>query len=296
MTIQQLQYISEIARTGSVSKTAKNLYLSQPNISNAVKKLEAELGITIFERTPVGMRLTAAGRKLVQKASSIMKEIEDITSTVQEGEKNTFRLVYPRYVPAFQAFWELCRRYEEEKQLHFSCYIGEGQRLVEELYKDSCDLAVYVKTEDYRFERLLKDLHVEFVGLKRVGYCIQLAEDHPLLQRQPFDLEGLKQYPYVAFADLQGRTASWFPWEELVNPDKLICVQSTSSRVSMVANSRAYSIVLPHSPEYNRKHHVVQIPFGEETMSLGYLYSLERGLLPIAEEYLKLLKTKLEFL
>ena len=48
MTIPQLQYVLEISRTGSVSKAAKTLYLSQPNLSNAIKNLENELGITIL--------------------------------------------------------------------------------------------------------------------------------------------------------------------------------------------------------------------------------------------------------
>lgn len=297
MTIQQLQYVSEIARTGSVSKAAKNLYLSQPNISNAVKKLEVELGITIFERTPMGMSLTPAGRKLVQKASSIIKDIEDITNTVQQEEKNTFQLIYPRYVPAFEAFWEMCRRHEKENQLHFSSYNGEGLQPVEELYKGTCDLAIYLRIETpAHFDRFCRDLHVEYVELKKIGYHVQLAEGHPLLQEEPFAFEKLKQYPYVAFTDTKGSDANWMPWADWINPDKLICVQSMFSRVFTVANSQAFSIVLPHSPEYNKKHHVVQIPFGEKNISMGYLYSRERGLTLLAEEYLELLKKKLELL
>ena len=82
MTIQQLQYVLEISRTGSVSKAAKTLYLSQPNLSNAIKNLENELGITIFERTPMGMQLTASGMKLAKKATSIMADIQEITSGI----------------------------------------------------------------------------------------------------------------------------------------------------------------------------------------------------------------------
>ena len=85
MTIQQLQYVLEISRTGSVSKAAKTLYLSQPNLSNAIKNLENELGITIFERTPMGMQLTASGMKLAKKATSIMADIQEITRTVCSG-------------------------------------------------------------------------------------------------------------------------------------------------------------------------------------------------------------------
>lgn len=49
MTIQQLQYVLEIARCGSASRAAKNLFLSQPNLSSAIKNLEQELGFPIFE-------------------------------------------------------------------------------------------------------------------------------------------------------------------------------------------------------------------------------------------------------
>lgn len=95
MTIQQLQYVLEISRTGSVSKAAKTLYLSQPNLSNAIKNLENELGITIFERTPMGMQLTASGMKLAKKATSIMADIQEITSGISAEEDCLFRLVYP---------------------------------------------------------------------------------------------------------------------------------------------------------------------------------------------------------
>lgn len=61
MTIQQLQYVLEIARCGSASRAAKNLFLSQPNLSSAIKNLEQELGFPIFERTSAGMKLTPAG-------------------------------------------------------------------------------------------------------------------------------------------------------------------------------------------------------------------------------------------
>lgn len=296
MTIQQLQYVLEISKTGSVSKAAKNLFLSQPNISSAIKNLESELGIAIFERTPMGMQLTPSGVKLVKKASSIMRDIEEITSGISEEQDCTFRLVYPRYVPAFEAFWDLCTQYQEMANLHFSCYIGDGEKQVEALYRDLCDLVIYVETGSSSFARLCSDLHATYVKLKDVKFSIQLSEDHPLLKKPEFDPDELKKYPYVAFSDIYERDANWLPWENIVNPNKLICVQSTSSRVSLVANSMAFSIVLPHSQEYNRSHHVVSIPFEGRGLELGYLYSADRGLSPFAEEYLEYFKKRIDFL
>ena len=295
MTIQQLQYVLEITKTGSVSKAARNLYLSQPNLSNAVKNLEHELGITIFERTTMGMQLTGNGQRLVQKAASIMEDIEEITTGISEEEECSFRLVYPRYVPAFEAFMDLCRKYEDKSHLHFSCYIGDGEKQVEALYRNLCDVAVYLDYGSTSFRRICTDLHVKYDIFKRAKFYIQLSENHPLLKEEVFDVGKLKEYPYVAFADLQDRDAYWMPWEEVVNPNRLICVQSTSSRVSLVANSNAFSIVLPHSEAYNREHHVVQLPFRNGEITVGVLYSLDRKMNPFTEEYLELLKHRMDF-
>lgn len=50
MDIKMMEYVVEIERCGSINKAAKNLYLSQPNLSNALKNLESELGYTLFVR------------------------------------------------------------------------------------------------------------------------------------------------------------------------------------------------------------------------------------------------------
>ena len=54
MNLQQLKYAVEIARVGSISKAAKNLYMGQPNLSKSIKELEAELGQTLSSRTARG--------------------------------------------------------------------------------------------------------------------------------------------------------------------------------------------------------------------------------------------------
>lgn len=298
MTIQQLQYVLEISKTGSVSKAAKNLYMSQPNISNALKNLEQELGITVFERTPMGMRLTPAGRRLVQKAESIMTDIREIT-TAQTGEEPlSFRLVYPRYVPAFDAFTQLCRSHQDHPHLQFSGFIGDGagDRQVETLYHNRCDMMVYLDKLTPAFRHLCADMHVEIIPLMECRFYVQLSENHPLLKEGPFHIDKLKQYPYVAFANLNDWNAAWMPWSSLVNPEKIICVHSTSSRVNMVAATNAFSIVVRHSDRYNREHHVVQIPFESETIQLACLYSADRGLSELGAEYLKLLKDQISAL
>ena len=66
MNILHLKYAVEIAKTGSLNKAAENLYMGQPNLSRAIRELEGSLGITIFERTPRGMRTTPDGEEILQ--------------------------------------------------------------------------------------------------------------------------------------------------------------------------------------------------------------------------------------
>lgn len=59
--MQQLRYAIEIANSGSMNEAAKKLFVSQPSLSNAIKELESELGITIFERTNRGISISVEG-------------------------------------------------------------------------------------------------------------------------------------------------------------------------------------------------------------------------------------------
>ncbi|MBR6426694.1 MAG: LysR family transcriptional regulator, partial [Clostridia bacterium] len=61
MTIQQIQYLLTIVRTGSLNRAAEQLYVSQPTLTGVVKSLEEELGITLFNRTNRGVTLTPEG-------------------------------------------------------------------------------------------------------------------------------------------------------------------------------------------------------------------------------------------
>lgn len=64
MNLVHLKYAVEVAETGSINKASEKLYVSQPNLSRAIKELEASLGVTIFDRSAKGMVLTPDGEVL----------------------------------------------------------------------------------------------------------------------------------------------------------------------------------------------------------------------------------------
>lgn len=63
MTLQQIYYALITSETGSMNKAAEKLYISQPTLTSAIKELEAEAGITIFNRTSRGVTLTQEGQE-----------------------------------------------------------------------------------------------------------------------------------------------------------------------------------------------------------------------------------------
>lgn len=69
LNIQQMRIVQAIADHGSFREAAKRLYLSQPSLSQAVKELETELEVQLFERTNQGARLTAEGSEFLDHAS-----------------------------------------------------------------------------------------------------------------------------------------------------------------------------------------------------------------------------------
>ena len=76
MTVQQLKYIVTVAETGSITEAAKQLFISQPSLSNAVKEIEKEIGIAIFLRSHAGINLTKEGMEFLGYARQVIQQME----------------------------------------------------------------------------------------------------------------------------------------------------------------------------------------------------------------------------
>ena len=74
MNITELRYLVAIKKWGSVSAAAKQLYAAQPNVSKALKNLEEEYGLRIFERSSTGMIPTEQGRRFIEQAARVLEE------------------------------------------------------------------------------------------------------------------------------------------------------------------------------------------------------------------------------
>lgn len=76
VSIAQLEYFVAVAEEGHLTRAAARLHISQPPLTRAVHKLEAELGVPLFERTARGMQLLPAGQRLLGRAKEILALLE----------------------------------------------------------------------------------------------------------------------------------------------------------------------------------------------------------------------------
>jgi DNA-binding transcriptional LysR family regulator len=96
MTIQQLKYVIAVAEKGSITETAKDLYISQPSLSGAIKEVEKESKIIIFNRCRVGVALTTEGMEFIGYARQVVQQMELLESRYIDNkpEKTRFCVSY----------------------------------------------------------------------------------------------------------------------------------------------------------------------------------------------------------
>ena len=88
MTLQQIEYVLAVARTGSFSKAADECFVTQPTLSVQVQKLEKELGVLLLDRSRKPVEATEVGRLFVSKGKDLKAILGDLTSLL-EGERES---------------------------------------------------------------------------------------------------------------------------------------------------------------------------------------------------------------
>ena len=111
MTVQQLKYIITVAEIGSITEAARQLFISQPSLSGAIKEVENEAKLTIFNRCRAGVALTPEGMEFVGYARQVVQQMELLESRFVNGqpEKQRFCVSTQHYTFAANAFADLIK-------------------------------------------------------------------------------------------------------------------------------------------------------------------------------------------
>ena len=114
MTLQQLNYVIAITETGSFNRAAERLFVAQPSLTSAIKELEREIGVTIFNRTGRGVTLTAEGMDFLPYARQVYEQYQRLLDVYgkQGTRRQKFAVSTQHYSFAVKAFVELTRDFD----------------------------------------------------------------------------------------------------------------------------------------------------------------------------------------
>lgn len=85
--LRRLRYLVTVADEGHMTRAAERLGIQQPPLTRQIRQLEADLGVTLFERLPRGMQVTEAGRAVVEEARDVLARAERIRETAQRAAR-----------------------------------------------------------------------------------------------------------------------------------------------------------------------------------------------------------------
>lgn len=173
----QLRYFLAVVETGSFTKAAKRVFVTQPTLSAGIKKLELDLGSKLFDRTSRRVFLTESGTRFVPHAKSILYQLNlaeaDIKST---GRSHLLRLGVLMTIPSSIVANILSAFNREISGLVTELFDGTEQEIQNRLDEGKIDIALTI---------IRPTLKQEKIPLYKEGYSIALADHHPLAKSEP---------------------------------------------------------------------------------------------------------------
>lgn len=232
MRLSQFRFLLALKEYGSFSRVAKELYISQPSISTAVKELEEELGYAILIRSNKGVSFTKQGEVVLKHAQTILNEVEELLKTSVSGQQiwNTVRVSAQFHLSNMI----LATRIQLEKDYPLFSMSQEGNDdsdlVLKQLDRGEIDIAI-INTgfvDEPTFQQKVSNGEYNAAELSEDGICFIVRQEHPLADRASVSLNELFQYPYLTYRDSKQRFVnqliqeSGFPVEIVHAPDNVL--------------------------------------------------------------------------
>ena len=201
MRLTQLEYFIKVAECGSITRAAKELYISQPTLTKSIANLEAEYDIQLLERVQKGVRLTPKGREFLGYARDVMNSRRVLEETF--GKKTEESSVQRFHVASqqFDFLYGLLEQIYKENGASMNMMVEETDRgtIVERVSEGIADIGILVLTrEDPRFfEMSLKKKQLEVHRLDSSGVYVCMSEKSPLYEKKEITTSDAAQYLHV---------------------------------------------------------------------------------------------------
>ena len=295
MTLQQLKYVTTIANIGSISEAAKRLFVSQPSLTKAIKELEKEMGITIFDRTNKGITVSKEGERFLGYARQVLEQAALLEEQYksQSGGKKQFSVSTQHYSFAVNAFVELLKGAEID-QYDVSLRETQTYEIIDDVahMKSEIGLLYYNDFNRPVLEKLIHTNELTFTELFTAHPHMFIGKTHPLAHKEVVSMDELEEYPYISFE--QGDHNSFYFSEEIfstvVRP-KHIRVRDRASLFSLLLGLDGYTVSSGVIDKEVNGENIISVPLAEEgLMHIGYITNNKMQRSRLGQEYIHALE------
>ena len=302
MTFQQLVYLVEVSKCGSINKAAENLFISQTGISIALRSLEKELGVKFFVRSNRGVTFTSEGKQFVNHAAALLEQKQWLENffkdTNWEEPLQTISVSSMRFPCFLKAFAKWIQK-SMEHRFFYKYREGTIDDVIEDVYSHQADIGLISISDstEKSILYLLKSKGLRFQELVSVMPCALCRRGHPLSKQEYVTEEDIRKYPYIYFDRCVDSSLSFseeIQFNSLKSFPQTICVNSAATSANLVELTDA--VVLGGGfflPGVHKE--TIKIPLKNATpLHVGYIVSQSPPITPELEEYIQLLRQSVE--
>ena len=265
MNILHMKYAVEVAKVGSLNKASETLLVATPNISRSIKELEADIGISIFDRTAKGMELTPEGEEFINYAKGILSQIDEVENLYKKGisKKQKFSISVPRACYISEAFSEFSKSLSNDPAEIFYKETN-SQRTIKNILNHDYKLGIirYAENYDKYFKAMLEEKGLVYEMITEFSYSLIMSADSPLAQKEEITFDDLKGFIEIAHADpyVPSMPLSKVVKEELPdNIDRRIFIFERASQFDLLyKNPETFMWVSPAPDSLLKRYNLVQ--------------------------------------
>ena len=246
MTLQQLRYVTTVAETGTMSEAARRLFVSQPGLTKAIRELEQEMGIIIFDRTNKGIEVSKDGAIFLGYARQVLEQASLLEERykLQAGGKKEFSVSTQHYSFAVNAFVDLIKEFGGDNY-DFSLRETQTYEIIDDVAKMRSEIGILYLNDFNRtvLKKIIKANDLEFETLFTAKPHIFVSTSNPLAGKESVTMEDLKAYPYLSFE--QGEHNSFYFSEEIFSTTeraKNIRVRDRATLFNLLIGLNGYTV------------------------------------------------------
>ena len=297
MTLQQLRYATAVADTGTISRAAQQFFIAQPSLTNAIRELEQEVGLTIFHRTNRGVALTPEGEEFLGYARQVLAQM-DLMEEKYLGAapvKHQFCVSTQHYSFAVEAFVELLREYGGP-EYDFRIRETQTYEIIEDVARLRSEIGVLYLNQfnEAVIRKELQNHELVFTPLFTAKPHVFVSTANPLAAKDAVSLEDLAPYPRLSYE--QGAHNAFYFSEEILSTresKKDIVVRDRATLFNLLIGLNGYTICSGVISQALNGANIVSVPLlVDDSMEIGYITHSRILPSPLAKQYIEALRRR----